>query len=341
MAKAFGAYGAVQGLAAAAGPLLGGFLVDADLGGLGWRTIFWVNVPVAVVALVAGGRFLPESSAFRRTALDLTGVALSAAAVLLILLPLVQGMDWGWPWWGFALMAAGVAVMGAFLRHERRLATLGGTPLLDPALLGVRSFSAGLLASLFFFGAIGDFFLTLSIYLQSGTGRTATGTGLVILPYAIGSMLTSGLGVALAARAGRTLLVGGSLTLAVSQAVLWFVVRDGQETGYWSLAVALLIGGLGLGLAAPILVNVVLAGVPRRDAGAAGGVLTTVTQIGGAVGIAVLGTIFFTKLASGEGSRLQVHGDAFSLVLLVEVALYVVAAALMLLLPRTAAAYEG
>ena len=120
MAKAFGAYGAVQGLAAAAGPLLGGFLVDADLGGLGWRTIFWVNVPVAVVALVAGGRFLPESSAFRRTALDLTGVALSAAAVLLILLPLVQGMDWGWPWWGFALMAAGVAVMGAFLRHERR-----------------------------------------------------------------------------------------------------------------------------------------------------------------------------------------------------------------------------
>ncbi len=340
MAKAFGAYGAVQGLAAVAGPLLGGFLVDADAFGLGWRAIFWVNVPVAAAALVLGAQVLPESSSRHRPALDLLGAALSTLGVLLLLLPLVQGREWGWPWWCVAVMAAGVLLLAAFLVYERQVARRGGQPVLDPGLLRVRSFSAGLLAALFFFGAIGAFFLTLSIYLQAGTGRTAWQTGLVMLPYAIGSILTSGLGVALAARAGRALLVSGSLTLAVSQALVWFAVHDGRDPGYWALAAALFVGGLGLGLAAPILVTVVLAGVPGKDAGAAGGVLSTVTQIGGAAGIAALGTVFFSALdvPVAGASQLEVLSSAFAAVIPVEIALYVVAAVLMLLLPRTTAA---
>jgi EmrB/QacA subfamily drug resistance transporter len=343
MAKAFGAYGAVQGLAAVAGPLLGGLLVDADLFGLGWRTIFWVNVPVAVVALVLGSRILPESTSQHRAMVDVAGAGLSTLAVLLVLLPLVQGRDWGWPWWGFALMAAGVLLLGGFLLYERSVAQRGGQPVLDPALLRVRSFSSGLLASVFFFGAIGAFFLTLSIYLQAGTGRSAWQTGLVILPYAIGSIATSGVGVALAARAGRALLISGAVTLAASQALLWVLVRDGQNPSYWMLALALFVGGLGLGLAAPILVNVVLAGIPGKDAGAAGGVLSTVNQVGGAAGIAALGAIFFTALDSpADGaSRLDVFGAAFAAVLPFEVALYLLAAVLMLLLPRTAGAVNS
>ncbi|WP_345576251.1 MFS transporter [Nonomuraea rosea] len=338
MAKAFGAYGAVQGLAAVAGPLMGGFLVDADLFGLGWRTIFWVNVPIAAVALVLGSRVLPESTSRHRAVPDVVGAVLLTLGVVLVLLPLVQGRDWGWPWWGFALMAAGVLLLGGFLAYERSVARRGGQPVLDPALLRVRSFGAGLLASVFFFGAIGAFFLTLSIYLQAGTGRTAWQTGLVILPYAIGSILTSGLGVAMAAKAGRSLLVSGSLALAASQALLWFIVRDGQNPGYWMLAPALFIGGLGLGLAAPILVNVVLAGIPGKDAGAAGGVLSTVNQIGGAAGVAALGTLFFTASDShaGDVARLQGFSDAFTAVLPVGIVLYLLAAALMLLLPRAA-----
>lgn len=337
LAKAFGAYGAVQGLAAVAGPLMGGFLVDADLFGLGWRTIFWVNVPIAALALVLGSRVLPESRRRHRAAPDVAGAALLTSSVVLMLLPLVQGHDWGWPWWGFALLAAGVLALCAFLAYERTVTRRGGQPVLDPALLRVRSFGAGLTASLFFFGAIGAFFLTLSIYLQTGTGRTAWETGLVILPYAIGSILTSGLGVALAARAGRALLVTGSLALAASQALLWFAVRDGQSPGYWTLAAALFVGGLGLGLAAPILVNVILAGIPDQDAGAAGGVLSTVTQIGGAAGVAALGTLFFTTL-DDHAAPLQGFGDAFAAVLPVGIVLYLLAAALMLLLPRTAVA---
>jgi predicted MFS family arabinose efflux permease len=322
---------------------MGGFLVDADLFGLGWRTIFWVNVPIAAVALVLGSRVLPESTSQHRAALDVVGAVLLTLGVILMLLPLVQGRDWGWPWWGFALMAAGVLLLSGFLAYERSVARRGGQPVLDPALLRVRSFGAGLMASMFFFGAIGAFFLTLSIYLQAGTGRTAWQTGLVILPYAIGSIVTSGLGVAMAAKAGRALLVSGSLGLAASQALLWFIVRDGQNPEYWMLALALFIGGLGLGLAAPILVNVVLAGIPGKDAGAAGGVLSTVNQIGGAAGVAALGTLFFTALDSHAADVAQLPGfsDAFAAVLPVEIALYLLAAALMLLLPRATAAHNA
>ncbi|XVV16319.1 MFS transporter [Actinoplanes sp. CA-131856] len=340
MAKAFGAYGAVQGLAAVAGPLLGGALVDADLWGLGWRTVFWINIPVALVALILGLRVLPESTAPERARPDVVGAILSAGAVVLVLLPLVQGRDWGWPWWGWALLVAGLGLLAGFVAYERRVASRGGQPILDPALLTVRPFTAGLAASVLFFGALASFFLVLSIYLQSGTGRSAWETGLVILPYAIGSMLTSGAGVALAARAGRALLVTGSLTLAASQGLLWLLVRDGGTPGYWPLAGALFLGGLGLGLAAPILVTVVLAGVPGRQAGAAGGVLSTVTQIGGAAGVAVLGTLFFSALGTGstDGGAPAVFGNGLAQVMPWQVAAYLLAAVVMLALPRTAAA---
>ncbi|WP_235994112.1 MFS transporter [Nonomuraea montanisoli] len=337
-AKAFGAYGAVQGLASVAGPLLGGLLVDADLFGLGWRTIFWINVPVSVLALISGARVLPESRSASTARLDLTGALLAATGILLLLLPIIQAETWGWTWASYALLAAGTTVLAIFLAYERRLTGRGSEPVFDPALLRVRAFAVGLSASVLFFGGIGPSFLTLSVYLQNGTGRTAWETGLVILPYALGSIITSGLGVALAAKAGRALLITGSLTIAASQLVLWFIVRDGNDPGYWLLALALFIGGLGLGLAAPILVNVVLAGVPGRNAGAAGGVLSTVNQIGGAVGIAVLGTIFFTTVTgSATGApALPDHSHALSVVLIVSAALYLVTALVMLALPKAA-----
>lgn len=342
MAKAFGAYGAVQGLASVAGPLIGGALVDADLAGLGWRTIFWINIPVALIALALGLRVLPESRAAARTRLDGIGALLAALGVLLVLLPLVQGRDWGWPTWGWVMLTAGVLLLAGFLRYEGALARRGGEPALDPDLLRIRPFVAGLGASVLFFGGLASFFLVLSIYLQAGTGRSAWDTGVVILPYAIGSMLTSGAGVALAARAGRALLMTGSLALAASQALLWWLVRDGATPGYWPLAGAMLVGGLGLGLAAPILVNVILAGVPGRHAGAAGGVLSTISQIGGAVGVAVLGTVFFNAISNADPATTpaELFGHALAQVMPWQVATYLLAAVAMLALPKTAAPHQ-
>ncbi|MDF5751936.1 MFS transporter [Spongiactinospora sp. TRM90649] len=335
-AKAFGAYGAVLGLASVAGPLLGGLLVEADLFGLGWRAIFWVNVPIAIIGLIVGARFLPESRLPGDARLDLPGAALVSAAVVLLLLPLIQGRDWGWPWWSFLTLALSVPAVTLFLIRERRLVARGGQPILDPALLRVRAFAAGLATSLLFFGALGSFFLLLSLYLQLGTGRTALETGLVILPYAVGSIITSGIGVQFAHRA---LLVSGALVLAASQLALLPIVGDGADPTYWALAAPLFAGGLGLGLTAPSLVNVVLAGVPGKDAGAAGGVLTTVGQVGNAFGVAVLGVVFFTHLdnALAKGTTaLIAYGDAFTTILPWQATCYVAAAALMLLLPKRA-----
>jgi EmrB/QacA subfamily drug resistance transporter len=342
-ARAFGAYGAVQGLASVAGPLLGGLLVDTDLFGLGWRTIFWINVPVSILALAIGAKVLPETRSASTARLDLVGAVLAASGIFLLLLPVIQFETRGWTWGGSGLVAAALVVLAVFLAYERRLARGGREPVLDPALLRVRAFAGGLGASTLFFGGIGAFFLTLSIYLQVGTGRTAWETGLVILPYALGSILTSGLGVALAARAGRALLIAGSLTVAASHLVLWAVVRDGGDPGYWPLALALFVGGLGLGLAAPVLVNVVLAGVPARNAGAAGGVLSTVNQIGAAVGIAVLGTVFFTAVSDSAAGApaLPDHAHALGLVLIVSAALYAVTALVMLTLPKAAVEHTG
>ncbi|MET9423379.1 MFS transporter [Streptomyces sp. NPDC006540] len=338
-AKAFGAYGAVQGLASVAGPLLGGLLVEADLFDLGWRTIFWINVPISILALVVGARVLPESRSASTARLDLVGALLAASGILLLLLPIIQTETWGWTPTSYALLAAGIILLTIFLAYERRLASCGGEPVFDPALLRNRAFAIGLSASVLFFGGIGSFFLTLSVYLQLGTGRTAWETGLVILPYALGSIITSGLGVALAAKAGRALLITGSLTIAASQLVLLAVIRHGSDPGFWLLALGLFIGGLGLGLAAPILVNVVLAGIPGRNAGAAGGVLSTVNQIGGSIGIAVLGTIFFTAVTGSttDAPGPADYGHALSIVLAVTAVLYLVAGLVMLALPKAAA----
>lgn len=336
-AKAFGAYGAVQGLASVAGPLLGGLLVSANLFGLDWRSIFWINVPICLLALLIGIRGLPESRSDYRAPFDILGAILASGGVLLLLLPLIQSTSWGWGAHSYVLIAAGVVVLALFLIWERGLARRGGAPVFNPSLLGNRAFTAGLLASVLFFSGIGSLFLMLSVYLQDGAGRTPLETGVAILPYAIGSMITSGIGVAFVARAGRALLVTGAIVVAGSYVMLWAVVKDGNDPEYWPLAAGLFVGGLGLGLVVPILVNVILAGVPGREAAAAGGVLSTVIQIGGAIGIATLSTAFFALSSSaGIEPTLMQYGPALGTVLLAAAGIYIASALVMLLLPRTA-----
>jgi EmrB/QacA subfamily drug resistance transporter len=337
MGAALGAYGGVQGLASIAGPLVGGLLISADVFGLGWRAIFWVNVPIGLIALLIGSKVLPESRQTRAARLDLTGATLLAVSLLLVLLPIVQGQSWSWPGWGWALLAAGAVGLAAFIGFERRLATRGGQPVLDTQLLRNRAFSSGLAASLAFFGGIASFFLLLSIYLQNGTGRTALTTGLITLPYALGSMVTSGAGVKLAARHGRRLLITGSLLIAASHTAMWAVVTGIEDPTWWQIGGPLLFGGLGLGLAAPPLVNVILACVPAPAAGSAGGALSTINQIGGSVGVAALGTVFFTHVtAARAGGPAGAFTDAFAAILPWQIGLYLVTAALMTLLPASA-----
>ncbi len=296
---AFGIFGAIIGLATITGPLVGGLLIEGDLLGLEWRPIFLVNVPIGIAALIAAGRFLQESRAPHALRLDLLGVAIVSAGLLLLVYPLVQGRDLGWPLWTFLAMAAAVPVLGAFALWERRKKAADGSPLVDLALFRQRAFVAGLLVAGILFMGIPAFFLTFTLWLQIGLGFTALHAGLTGVPFAVGSALASAASVRLAPRLGRRILSAGSLLLAAGMlGLIWTVDRYGGATHSWQLIPALAVCGLGLGSVIAPLVNIVLAGIRRQDAGSASGVLTTVQQVGGAIGVAVIGVIFFGLLGS-------------------------------------------
>ncbi len=296
---AFGIFGATIGLATITGPLVGGLLIEGDLLGLGWRPIFLVNVPIGIGALVAAALYLGESRAPRALRLDLAGVVLATGGLLLLVYPLVQGRDLGWPAWTFASMAASVLVLAAFAAWERRKKAADGSPLVDLALFRQRAFVAGLLVAAIFFMGIPAFFLTFTLWLQVGLGFSALHAGLTGVPFAVGSALASTASVRLAPRLGRRILTLGTLLLAIGMGgVMWTVDRYGGGTHSWQLIPALAVCGLGLGCVVAPLVNVVLAGIRGQDAGAASGVLTTAQQVGGAVGVAVIGMIFFGLLSS-------------------------------------------
>jgi EmrB/QacA subfamily drug resistance transporter len=298
-AGAFGMFGATIGLATITGPLVGGLLIEADLLGLEWRPIFLVNVPIGVAALLVASRFLVESKAPRALRLDPVGVAIVIAGLLLLVYPLVQGRDLDWPLWTFLSMAASVPVLAGFLLYERRKKALDGSPLVDPDLFRQRSFVPGLLVAGIFFMGIPAFFLTFSLWLQIGLGFSALHAGLTGAPFAVGSALASAASVRLAPTLGRRILSLGSLLLVAGMAgLIWTIDRYDGGIHSWQLLPALLICGLGLGCVVAPLVNVVLAGIRGQDAGAASGVLSTVQQVGGAVGVAVIGVIFFGLLAS-------------------------------------------
>jgi EmrB/QacA subfamily drug resistance transporter len=296
---AFGTFGATIGLATITGPLVGGLLIQADLFGLEWRPIFLVNVPIGIVALAAAARYLVESKAPQALRPDLVGVGIVTSGLLLLVYPLVQGRELGWPLWTFLSMAAAVPVLALFAAYERRKKAADGSPLVDMALFRQRAFVAGLLVAGIFFMGIPAFFLTFSLWLQIGLGFTALHAGLTGAPFAVGSALASAASIRLAPRLGRRILSIGSLLLVVGMCgVIWTVDRYGGAVHSWQLLPALLVCGLGLGCVVAPLVNVVLAGIKGQDAGAASGVLSTVQQVGGAVGVAVIGVIFFGLLAS-------------------------------------------
>jgi EmrB/QacA subfamily drug resistance transporter len=302
-AAAFGIFGATLGLATIAGPLVGGVLIQGNLLGLEWRPIFLVNVPIGVGALVAAAVLLRESKAPQALKLDLGGVAIVSAGLLLFIYPLVQGRDLGWPLWTFLAMAAAVPVLALFVRYERRKKAADGSPLVELDLFRERAFVVGLLVSMLFFSGIPAFFLTFTLFLQIGLGYTALHAGLTGIPFAVGSALASGASVRLVPRLGRRVLSAGTLLLAAGMAGIILTVRHfGLALHSWHLIPALFVCGLGLGSVIAPLVNVILAGIQSQNAGSAAGVLTTSQQVGGAIGVAVIGVIFFGLLSSHAGA---------------------------------------
>jgi EmrB/QacA subfamily drug resistance transporter len=334
--KAFGMYGAILGFASALGLILGGALTDADLFGWGWRTVFLINIPIAAVSLAAALRVVPETRDPQAGRPDVRGALLLAAAIVAIAYPLLEGRSLGWPVWTWALLAGGLAGLAALAVVEDHRRCGDVAPLLRPRLLRIPAFSAGLAVQLAFSAGLQGFFLVFALWIQTGMGFTPLGAGLTALAFSVGSFLLAPASVPLAQRYGRLVLAGGGVLMALGTLAVMIGARHvGSGSDPWPVVPGLVVAGVGLSLLIIPLVNVVLAAVPREVAGGAGGIFSTAQQLGGALGVAIVGAVFFSQLQSHSFTT------AFQHAVPVVAALFAAAAALALVLPRTAVGEEA
>lgn len=298
--RAMAWYGAAAGLGSIAGQVLGGALIAADFAGLGWRTIFLINVPFCLVIVAVAPRVLPRPRHRDRVGLDPVGAVGVSAALALLLVPLTMGHSTQWPAWTWISMALAVPVALLTLRWERALGRRGGNPVLVLSLFRSLSFRGGSIASTAFMLYFGSFMFTLTLLLQAGMGLDPLEAGLVFSPMGVLFTATSMIGERLTGRFGMNALVVSGGVVALGLGLLagrLYVV--GGDTGLAWVVFCLCLIGAGNGVVLPALFGAALMRVRPQDAGVASGILTTTQQFAGAAGVAVIGAVFFTVAGAG------------------------------------------
>lgn len=334
--RAFGLLGMTLGLAAIAGQVLGGLLVQSDLFGLGWRLIFLINIPVGAAAMLAARR-IPESRAMAApgspaSGLDWPGVLLASAGLTLLLVPLLEGPARGWPGWAFASLALAAALLAGFVRVERRRSA----PLVDLALFAQRRFALGTLVVLLVYSTASAFFLCFALLLQAGLGVGPLLAGSVFAPASVGFVAASMWAPRLVGRFGNAVLAVAALLYATAHTVLTLqVVTAGAMLVPWRLVPALILFGLAQGMLMTPLLNLVLGLAREAQAGMASGLVSTMQQVGGAFGIAIAG-MFFQQALQAEGGigSAQRYAHAFAGAMGYNLAAALLCALLLLALAR-------
>jgi EmrB/QacA subfamily drug resistance transporter len=329
MRRAFSVFGPAMGLAMVAGPLVAGFLIDANIAGLSWRPMFLINIALGTVGLFIALRVLPRDAGDRSIVLDGLGAGLLALAMFGLLFGLIEGSSTGWTLLPFASIGVGLVAFALFAYRQKTAAQ----PLIKSSLLKDRGFTSGLVMGLVFFAAIGGMNYVVALFLQLGLGLTPSRAALAFVPLVLGIVAASVVAIGLIEKLGRLLILAGLLiTLAGVGWLLQVVLLQGTSAGPWSLAPALLIMGFGMGTCFGTLFDVTLGGISADEAGSASGSLSAVQQLSTAVGAAVMTTIYFRLLASAG----QTHAVVVSLI--VVEAVTVLCLGLVWLLPRAARA---
>ncbi len=331
--RALAWYGATMGVGFVSGQILGGGLIQSDVFGLGWRSIFLVNVPVGIIAVIVASVVVPHARGHHQSRLDPLGAVGISASLALALVPLTLGRDEGWPVWTWVSMAAALPALALTLAWERRLTRRGGEPMVDLALFRDRAFSAGLVlnfAVIFFFGS---FMFILTLLLQSGLGQSPLHAGIDNLPLAVLFMVFCLLGARLNARLGARSITLGTCISGVGVVIFALLALHlgGHLTG-WDTAIATTFIGVGQGMTVPSLMSGVLAHIHPQRAGAAAGILTTTQQFAIASGVAIIGAVFYGAL--GATPTRAGFVSAAQVTFWVDLALLAAAAALTFLLPR-------
>jgi EmrB/QacA subfamily drug resistance transporter len=329
--RAFGIMGAVIGVSTALGPVLGGLIIEVA----NWRWVFFVNLIISVFALPLAAWLLPRPTSPVKRGIDPVGLSLLTAGLLLLLIPLIEGQPDGWPLWTYLAITTSVPVLALLAAWELRAERRGADALLKPSLLARSSFSAGAALALVFFAGFTSVFFTISILWQIGLGHGALASGLVVTPFAIGSLAGSANSARLSARMGRMVLITGCLLVAGGLAATAGVIHlTAPDPGGWDLTGPLLVAGFGSGMVIAPNQDFVMAYVPRSEAGTASGTLATAQRLGSAIGIAVIGTVLFGTLGVHPAARAYTYSAQTAI--LASVAFVVAAVALVITLPRRA-----
>ena len=316
---AFALFGLSAGLATVTGPVLGGLLVGADVYGLGWRPIFLVNLPIGLIAIVAALRFVPRLPGQKGLEIDGVGIVLGVLTVLLVLFPLIEGRQLDWPIWIFGMLISSLPMLGLFVWWQRRRAAQGKAQLLPVTLFKNRNYMMGTVLVMLLFAGIPGFFLVLAIFLQVGNGLTPLQSGLTTMPFSIGVLIASVAAGRLGNRLPRLRIsVGGGLLTIAMLTFPFLVPQVSGEISPVSFIFPMLIAGLGLGTSVSPMFNTVLSQVNESDTGSASGALQSFQQLGGALGLAVMGQLFFAHIAAKEPTAtdlVPVYSDALSMAL--------------------------
>jgi EmrB/QacA subfamily drug resistance transporter len=303
MGKAYAVFGPLIGLASIAGPIVAGLLVDADLFGSGWRSIFLINLPLGIAAFVLGTKVLPAGAPQTRgLKLDLGGAVIAAVGMSLLLVPLVEGRELGWPAWSIAMLVASVPVLAYFVRGQIKRARSGRTALIELSVFAKRSYTSGIAFVVVFFGSVTGFSLAVGLFLQLGLGFGPLKASLAMAAWAVGAFIGSGASAGLAPKLGRGVLHLGLAMMTASLAVLWLQFGADSAPGAWALSPAFLFYGIGMGMIFVPLFGIITGELEDHEVGSASGLLESFQQGAAALGVAVLGTVFFGQFAIGSGA---------------------------------------
>jgi len=297
--KAFTIFGPFMGLSAMLGPILGGLMISW----FDWRAVFVINIPFGIAALAVATRVLPGHHAAAGTVrprLDVIGLLLCSAAVGLLVYPVIEGRDAHWAPWTFGMMGSSAVVLGLFalwarLRHNR-----GGDPFIETSLFRKRAFTTGALTIFLFFGACSGVFIVAPLLQQLTLGWSAIHAGLTGAWWSLGTIIAMGAGQALVKKFPRRVLMAGLLVLAAGLGFTALTIAH-YKTGLssWNLAPALVVSGFGMGLVFAPFFGIVLSAVDDHELGSANGMISALDQLGGAVALAVMSTVYFGRISGG------------------------------------------
>jgi EmrB/QacA subfamily drug resistance transporter len=298
--KAFAALGPAIGLATILGPVVAGLLIDANLFGSGWRMVFLINLTLGTLALVVGWRVLPAAAPTASgQRLDVRGALLAAAGMLLLVYPLVQGRELGWPAWTLGLLGASVVVLVVFGWYQWRRARAGAPALIELSIFGQRGYTAGVLFVIVFFGVCVGFSLAVGLLLQLGLHYRPLEASLSMIGWALGAFMGTAVGSTQMQRLGRHIIHLGLSLMALGLAGLYVVLASvGTQLTGWTLLLPLLAFGIGMGMIFAPLFDIILSGLRDHEIGSASGLLESIQQLGASLGVAVLGTVFFSGIGA-------------------------------------------